>query len=575
VSILLALLVALAPAPTSNAPNDPALAAARRAKLRLDAHGGLAKVARPAPRKGKAAAIPGRIGAKAKGAKRRAPTKVGKPRAFDVAPCSTIDAPHGATAVRPGREGLVADKYWLWPNGSTIHVHFRDGSQEARAAVAKVAAEWTEFANIDFVFHTGDAAPPKVDISITFDDAACNSAMGPGSQWAVSQGNPSMRLCHIDRMMGSEFFRRAVLHEFGHALGMHHEHQSPKAAFSWNKPAVYAYYAQIGWDEAFVDQWVFTRVQEDQVRATAWDADSVMHYEFPASFTTDNTPVHGGSVLSALDKEFIAEIYPGRGAVKPKPKPTPDPKPKLRHYVQRRVALRNDTPHTLSMEVFVERRGRGGAWSWVPTSKPAVFTVQAGTERLLPPAMLGRAATVVARTPDGSKVWSDHARPVVLVDAAGYDDKAMQAVAITIAGEPDASQALDRDALWNLAQSELEAGRWSSANEAFETFVLRHPEDAWVSWAKLYIVMGLLELGRSTDAAYAVYDLIVEHADTDAGRYAWFYGGVAAMQRGACADAKDYFEVAADSGSGLPSDWSKIAKDYLKELAEQPDTWCR
>lgn len=575
-SLILALAVALAPAPTSTTTPDRARAdAARKARLRAAAAKGVTAIARPTPRKAKAVTIPGRVGPKKKGAKGKfgPPKRVRAAKILRSAPCSTIDAAQGSGDVRPGREGLVADKYWVWPNGSTIHVHFRDGSPEARAAVAEVANEWTQFANLDFVFHLGDAVPAKVDISVTFNDSACNSSMGPGSQFSVSQGNPSMRLCHIDQMMGGDSFRRTVLHEFGHAIGMHHEHQSPKAAFSWNKPNVYAYYAQIGWDEPFVDQWVFARVQQDQVRASEWDPDSVMHYEFPASFTTDNVAIHGGSVLSKLDREFVAEIYPGRGADKPKPKPTPTTK--LKHYGQRRVVLRNDTAMPLTMEVFVERRGKDGVWRWIPASDGAVFKVAAGAERLLPPAMMGRAATVLARSADGSMVWSDHVDPyVVLSDAAGYDDKAMQSVVITTAGAPDAASDLDRDGLWNLGQAELEAGRWKSANEAFSTFVARHPSDEWAPWAKLYVIMGMIELAQSTEAAYAAYELIVEHPDTDAGRYAWFYGGIAAMQRGACGDAKGYFEVAAQSGSGLPSDWSKVARLYLEQIADQPGTWC-
>ena len=31
-----------------------------------------------------------------------------------------------------------------------------------------------------------------------------------------------------------------ILHEFGHALGLIHEHQNPIQAIDWNKPAVIA-----------------------------------------------------------------------------------------------------------------------------------------------------------------------------------------------------------------------------------------------------------------------------------------------------------------------------------------------
>ena len=34
--------------------------------------------------------------------------------------------------------------------------------------------------------------------------------------------------------------RRVVLHEFGHALGLIHEHQNPEGGIEWNEPAVKA-----------------------------------------------------------------------------------------------------------------------------------------------------------------------------------------------------------------------------------------------------------------------------------------------------------------------------------------------
>jgi serralysin len=577
--MIVALFLALAPATSSpHAPTSREMQM-REAHLRAAAaKGAIGKVAKPKPRKGKVTTMPGKLGPKAKPTKKRMkpPARLGKKKPLTSAPCSTIDAPSHDGAVRPGMEGLVADKYWVWPNGSKLHVYFLDGSEDARIAVAKVAAEWSEFANIDFVFHFEDARPPQVDIAITFDDPACNASMGPGSRDAAMWG-PSMRLCHIDQMMGSDFFRRTVLHEFGHALGMHHEHQSPKAAYSWNKPNVYAYYAQIGWSEPFVDQWVFRKINENEVRASAWDPHSVMHYEFPASFTTDNTPIHGGTVLSEEDKRFIAEIYPGRGSKPTNPKAKPRPLPKMKHYAQRRVILRNDTNETLLMDIVVERKS-GDTWKWVPSKSPetkgARFTIQPGGQKLLPVAMHGRKARVRAQSVDGKRVWSDHLdTEAVLVDASGYDDRAMQSYVIATSGDPDGAPTIGRDEQWNTAQAELDAGDWQSALAGFDAFVTRFPDDPWVPWAKLYMVMSLIGQTQFTEAAFASYSLIVDHPDADASRYAWFYGGVAALERGACEDAQAYFDVAANH-AGLPSDWVGTAKDYLREIDDNGAAWC-
>src|SRR5262249_49143169 len=147
------------------------------------------------------------------------------------------------SAGKPGREGLVADKMYLWPNGATINVHFTDGSMEARKAVAEIAVEWTKYANLKMEFFFDENAPPPVThVRVRFNDPGCNSALGTSSQFMIDSGDASMRLCYIDSRVGDEWFKRVVLHEFGHAIGMEHEHQSPNAHFDWDKPFVYKYY---------------------------------------------------------------------------------------------------------------------------------------------------------------------------------------------------------------------------------------------------------------------------------------------------------------------------------------------
>ena len=53
---------------------------------------------------------------------------------------------------------------------------------------------------------------------------------------------------------------------------------------------------------------VLTRVQAN--RFTHFDRDSIMLYHFPAELTTDGSSTPNNSELSAMDKEFIAQLYP-------------------------------------------------------------------------------------------------------------------------------------------------------------------------------------------------------------------------------------------------------------------------
>jgi len=110
--------------------------------------------------------------------------------------------------------------------------------------------------------------------------------------------------------------RATILHEFGHALGMMHEHQSPNAncdaEIDWD--AAYRVGAGIGWDKAQVDRNFRQLVNSTELNATEVDRKSIMHYSLPpvlfkrgkesACFVAENQE------LSEQDRKFIASVYP-------------------------------------------------------------------------------------------------------------------------------------------------------------------------------------------------------------------------------------------------------------------------
>ena len=72
-----------------------------------------------------------------------------------------------------------------------------------------------------------------------------------------------------------------VLHEFGHTLGLIHEHQSPASGgFDWDEEAVIESLSGPPnyWDEQTIYNNMFATYNEDQLTMTEYDSTSIMHY---------------------------------------------------------------------------------------------------------------------------------------------------------------------------------------------------------------------------------------------------------------------------------------------------------
>lgn len=82
-------------------------------------------------------------------------------------------------------------------------------------------------------------------------------------------------------------FSGTTIHEFGHALGCVHEHQSPGANIPWNRELVYSYYQfSNGWSREEVDANILNQYSAASTRYGQSDARPVMLYEIPFLLTT-------------------------------------------------------------------------------------------------------------------------------------------------------------------------------------------------------------------------------------------------------------------------------------------------
>lgn len=211
-----------------------------------------------------------------------------------------------------------------WRPGETIKVCFRAGTQKARVRVAKHASEWTNYANVILDF--GDKDNPRScqgdnSEGIKIDFVEKGAAAGYWSQ----VGTNSRKVAHSMNLgdMGRDELpfpeaeaRRLTMHEFGHALGMLHEHQSPKGncGVEYHEEALLAYGALLGWSRDKALSNFIPYSESAELNASEVDRKSIMHYSLPPWIfkAGQNSPcfVRPNYEISDGDRAFMSRVYP-------------------------------------------------------------------------------------------------------------------------------------------------------------------------------------------------------------------------------------------------------------------------
>jgi hypothetical protein len=201
-----------------------------------------------------------------------------------------------------------------WDNGRTLKVSFLDGLPEVQQRVIPFARQWESFANL--TFDVGDHA--DADIRISFAQAGSWSYLGTDAL-GIRSDLPTMNFGWLTPEVSDREYERVVTHEFGHALGAIHEHQSPGAPIPWDKEKVYAFYAgpPNNWTRDQVDVNLFQHYAATVTQFSAFDRESIMLYAIPNDLTVGDWEVGWNTKISGTDKAFIATLYPGAGGPGP------------------------------------------------------------------------------------------------------------------------------------------------------------------------------------------------------------------------------------------------------------------
>ena len=195
----------------------------------------------------------------------------------------------------------VANKRWT--NGKTIKICFLEGSLKQIEMVKEISVKWTEHANLTFEFVEEII---DSDIRVSFDpyDGAW-SYMGTDNL-EISKPNATLNLGWLDE--------HVILHEFGHMIGLAHEHQNPEGGIEWNEEAVISEFSSAPnyWTEDVIRHNILMKYSRDITVGTVFDPDSIMLYHFSADLTSNNFSTQQNETFSKNDKEFIrsSKMYP-------------------------------------------------------------------------------------------------------------------------------------------------------------------------------------------------------------------------------------------------------------------------
>jgi hypothetical protein len=198
-----------------------------------------------------------------------------------------------------------------WKPGEVIKVSFLDGDPVVQEKVKQMALGWVApgMANLTLQFVKQKT---KGDVRISFKYEGSWSVLGTTCRRILNRRQPTMNYGWLDRNSSDDEIRRVVLHEFGHALGLVHEHESPGGKINWNREQVIKDLSSPpnNWPLDVIEHNMFEPYDKKETNFTVLDPTSIMMYPIPAKWTLDGFSTDLNTDLSPLDRQFIRVQYP-------------------------------------------------------------------------------------------------------------------------------------------------------------------------------------------------------------------------------------------------------------------------